>query len=315
MRIVVGLDGSASSMTAHELIANTSWPQGTEFLFVRAYDLGTRWAAAIPGGGWYDDTSVRTEERDAWGELDSLADPLRRQGHPVQIRNEEGPAATLLRDAASEFGADLLVVGSRGRGPAASAFLGSVSANLVDHAPCPVLVARQPCVTHVLVATDGSSSASTVPSLLMSWRAFSELPLDVVSVVPARGMGTELMVTPWAVPHLDDVSEQSRSDAIHQHQRYVDDLVEELERAGWKATGHVRTGDAADEILASARERRCDLIVTGSHGLGDLHRLIAGSVAHDVLLRSHCSVLVMRGRVPARVSRTVPVTAVRAATA
>lgn len=315
MRIVVGLDGSASSKIAHELAINTSWPHGTEFLFLRAFDLGTNWAAAMPGGGWYSDGDVRADELDAARELDGLAEPLRAQGYPVQIRNEEGPAAHLLRDAASEFGADLIVVGSRGRGPAASAFLGSVSADLVDHAPCPVLVARQPGVTHVLVATDGSSSARTVPSLLMSWSAFRDLPLEVVSVAPAQAMGTELMVTPWAVPHLDDASGAVKADAIRQHQRFVDEMVEDLDRAGWKATGHVRTGDAADEILASARQAGCDLIVTGSRGLGDLHRLIAGSVAHDVLLHSRCSVLVMRGHVPARVTHAVPVTAARAATA
>jgi nucleotide-binding universal stress UspA family protein len=49
------------------------------------------------------------------------------------------PAAVLLDEAARE--ADLLAVGSRRHGPVRRALLGSVSAELVHQAPCPILVA------------------------------------------------------------------------------------------------------------------------------------------------------------------------------
>ncbi|PRW76295.1 universal stress protein, partial [Pseudomonas fluorescens] len=49
-----------------------------------------------------------------------------------------GPAAQALVDAS--VGADLLVVGSRGRGAARSALLGSVALHCVTHAACPVIV-------------------------------------------------------------------------------------------------------------------------------------------------------------------------------
>jgi nucleotide-binding universal stress UspA family protein len=53
----------------------------------------------------------------------------------------EGSAVQVLLDAARD--ADLLVVGSRGHGGFAGLLLGSVSAQLVHHAPCPVLVVRE----------------------------------------------------------------------------------------------------------------------------------------------------------------------------
>ena len=54
----------------------------------------------------------------------------------------EGNAARVLLDALA--GAELLVVGSRGRGGFAEALLGSVGQHCVHHAACPVVVIRDP---------------------------------------------------------------------------------------------------------------------------------------------------------------------------
>jgi nucleotide-binding universal stress UspA family protein len=57
-------------------------------------------------------------------------------GMVAEVR--EGGAARVLLDAAE--GASLLVVGSRGHGGFAGLLLGSVSANVAEHASCPVLI-------------------------------------------------------------------------------------------------------------------------------------------------------------------------------
>jgi nucleotide-binding universal stress UspA family protein len=58
----------------------------------------------------------------------------------VQPRVKEGNAAKLLIDLSEE--ADVVVVGSRGRGGFAGLLLGSVSQNVAAHAKCTVVVAR-----------------------------------------------------------------------------------------------------------------------------------------------------------------------------
>jgi nucleotide-binding universal stress UspA family protein len=180
---------------------------------------------------------------------------------------------------------------------AASALVGSVSAALVDHASCPVLVARRPIVTKILVATDGSRSAEAIPAVLLAWNVFRHAPIHVLSVAPpvTDHVGAAQVS---ALPIVD----QRPSDAVHdvdRHRVMADEMAARLVAGGRRATGAVRYGDAPRQIEAAAADWGADLIVTGSRGLSGLRRLLIGSVAHHVLLHSRCSVLVMRGHVPA----------------
>lgn len=299
MRVVVGLDSSASSRVAHEFVTSVTWPRGSSFVLVTAFDDAGAWATKIPGGGWFNESTPSTPRPDLLDALDELAEPLRAAGHAVELRAEAGPVGRLLRDTASREAADLIVVGSRGRGVAASAIGGSVSADLADHAPCPVLIARQPAVGRVLVAADGSPSAMAIPEILARWRLLRPLPIDVVSVAPRPAIATDFLVTAWAPT--PDIGHGGEADAaLTRHHRYAEEMAERLRETGCIATATVRVGEAARQIVQAAEELGCGLVVTGSRGLGDLKRLLSGSVAHDVLLHSHCSVLVLRGHVPAR---------------
>ncbi|MET1232168.1 MAG: universal stress protein [Candidatus Limnocylindrales bacterium] len=311
MRVVVGLDSSASSRVAHGLVTSVTWPRGSSFVLVAAFDDAGAWATKIPGGGWFHESTPSTRRPDLLESLEEYAAPLRRAGHVVELRAEAGPVGQVLRDTASREAADLIVVGSRGRGVAASAIGGSTSADLTDHAPCPVLIARRPSVSRVLVATDGSRSAEAIPDILARWRFLRALPTDVVSVAPRSAASTDFMVTAWA-PTPESGYDGSADEVVNRHHRYADELAERLRDAGWNATPTVRVGDAAHQIVQAADELASDLIITGSRGLGDLKRLLIGSVAHDVLLHSRCSVLVIRGHVPARLAQRAVVAAVGA---
>ena len=61
---------------------------------------------------------------------------------PIDAIAVHGSAASALLKTAK--GADLIVVGSRGRGGFAGLLLGSVSQQVVQHAPCPVVVVPPP---------------------------------------------------------------------------------------------------------------------------------------------------------------------------
>jgi nucleotide-binding universal stress UspA family protein len=288
MRIVVGVDGSGASLTALGLVTGTAWPAGTQIRLVTASELPV-------------DRSGMAPTSRAVLAADQLAEHLRHNGYPTETVAVRGRPADILLAEADALRADLVVVGSRGLGVTASAGLGSVSAALVDHAPCPVLVARGGAVTQILLATDGSRSSEAIPAVLLAWRIFRNAPIDVLSVAPPSGMGE----VPSLVAGLVGGG-QRLADARHEVDRYrvmADEMAARLTAGGWHANAMVRAGEAAQEIETAAAEWGDDLIITGSRGLSGLGRLLLGSVAHHVLLHSRGSVLVMRGHVPAPQTR------------
>jgi universal stress protein A len=57
-------------------------------------------------------------------------------------------------------------------------------------------------------------------------------------------------------------------------------------------------GDPSSQILAAARESRCDLIVMGTHGHSALREALMGSVAEEVVRHAACAVLTVKTPVP-----------------
>jgi nucleotide-binding universal stress UspA family protein len=288
MRIIIGVDGSAAARVACELVASRPWLVGTRVTLLAALEPVVDWTGLAPPSG----EGVASEREALELVLEEHAELLRTSGLAVETSLEVGAAAELLMARANEEIADLIVVGSRGLGPISSTMLGSVSAHLVDHAACPVLVARLPHATRMLLASDGTTSSRDVPRCLAAWgNAFRGLPVEVLSVSPHEGVSV------------------SGVDEIAMHRGIAEDVADELMELGWHAAATVRPGDPSREIVEEGESWHADLIVTGSRGIGTVRRLLTGSVAHDVLMHARASVLVMRGKVPAPLRRTADVTA------
>ena len=135
-RIVVGVDGSVSSMAALRWAIRQAKQTGSSVDAVAAWRVPSGYGLAPIGDGAVD------FEGDAKKILADALSEVGRAESDVVIRPSvvEGQAADVLVWTAR--GADLLVVGSRGHGEFTSALLGSVSHYCVHHASCPVLVIR-----------------------------------------------------------------------------------------------------------------------------------------------------------------------------
>jgi nucleotide-binding universal stress UspA family protein len=70
----------------------------------------------------------------------------------------------------------------------------------------------------------------------------------------------------------------------------------EIEGSGVEATYEIREGEPAEEILALAEDRRADLVVIGSRGLGTIAGALLGSVSKAVVRGADRPVLVVKER-------------------
>jgi nucleotide-binding universal stress UspA family protein len=126
------VDGSASSQQALRWAARQARLTGEELHAVSVWDYPTG-ALVLEDVDWFGNASKTLDDAVTASLHPDEADRVQRsvlRGYPAQE----------LLDAASE--ADLLVVGSRGRGGMVGMLLGSVSQNVVTNARCPVVVVR-----------------------------------------------------------------------------------------------------------------------------------------------------------------------------
>lgn len=132
--IVVGVDTLDFSREAVDWAADEADLFGARLTVVHAWSYP--YAAVPPDSEAYDRMRV-----DAALELDRAVEHLRqRSGADISGHLAEGDPADVILEAAGD--ADLVVIGSRGRGSLRALFLGSTSNAVITHAPCPTVIVR-----------------------------------------------------------------------------------------------------------------------------------------------------------------------------
>jgi nucleotide-binding universal stress UspA family protein len=294
LRIIVATDGSEAAGVGVELVRGIDWPDGSSVTVVEAVESGV----GLFGGPWPTlalnqveriEEAIRTE---AGRVVAEAARRLARPGLAVDSAVLQGRPATAITERAREMGADLIVVGGRGHGTIETVVLGSVSAEIVDRASVPVLVARSVRLDGVVFAWDGSDGAATAADLLERWPIFQGADVRVVSVADVE--------VPWwsgfpepsglaTLPLLTGAVEETR----RHHAALADSMAARLRDHGLAAEPEPREGDAATELIRAAVTAHAGLVVMGTHGRTGLGRIVLGSVAHNVVRHAPCNVLVV----------------------
>jgi nucleotide-binding universal stress UspA family protein len=191
-----------------------------------------------------------------------------------------GQAAAVLCEHSHD--ADMIVVGSRGRGGLSGMLLGSVSWQVAGHAHCPVVVVRgrwRSAGDHapgpVVVGTDGSAISDAALGFAFEEAALRGAPLlAVCALADAPGsLGGQL--------RLQEEVEQ----AIMRHEK---------DHPGVAVLRQVAQGGARAALLAAAHDAQ--LLVVGSRGRGGVQGMLLGSVSQAVLHHAPCPVAVVHPR-------------------
>jgi nucleotide-binding universal stress UspA family protein len=299
MRVLLAIDGSASSDAARKLVASLDWPEGT---CIRVVAVVEQINLAFAGLSPYPVRDIDESEISASlsSTLIAAVTSLESDGRGVEGRLVRGRPGTEIVEQAVDFRAELIVLGSRGLGRLGAMLLGSVSAEVVDHAPCPVLVARSGSVGRILLAVDGSASSRLAVDHLGGTGYLAGRPVEVIAVGPsllARGSALPAAAPAMAADLAGRLGQFDDARAVELRERTeatAASAAEQLLRDGLHARWSVSAGEPAHEIIEAAASLGCDLIVMGSRGLTGLQRIMLGSVARNVLLHTPTSVLIVR---------------------
>lgn len=145
-RIVVGVEPGEHTSAALEWAVSEARLRGASLELVHAWSFVPMTTPADSGlvpVPWSENVELLDAARQSADEtLAHIADEAVGDADDIDVilSSVEGSPADALLSAAA--GADLLVVGNRGRGNITSALLGSVSSDVADHAPCPVVIVR-----------------------------------------------------------------------------------------------------------------------------------------------------------------------------
>ena len=209
------------------------------------------------------------------------------------------PVAAVIVEAAHRLRADLVALGSHGRGDLAGLLLGSVGHRVAARLDCPVLLVhagghatRLAPIRRLLVAVDDSAEATG-------------------AVAAAAALAGEHGADVVVVHSLDDDAVDRDGYGAAQHAAFalLDRAARRLAAQGRAVEARLLTGpgSVAARLAAAAERWNADLVVVGSRRPTDLGGLILGSVGHELVKRTYRPVLLAErplGRI--RVEDRVP---------
>jgi len=287
-RIVVGVDGSAHARQALRFALAEAALRGARVVVVGSWAVPPLAATGVGMIPAFD--LLRAELGDSASEVlaRELAEvPDAAAGVEVEQHVAQGDAAGVLVEAAA--GAELLVVGSRGRGGVTGTVLGSVSRACLHHAPCPVAVVHDAGPTErsrIVVGVDGSPGASAA----LEW-ACAEARLRDVGVYAVCAYDE-----PWGIASLGMSSAAAVAELRTALAADAEGALEAAQAAapeGVGVTGEAVQG-AAGPALVSASDGSA-LLVVGSRGRGGFKSLLLGSVSQYCAAQARGVVIVVRG--------------------
>ena len=290
-RIVIAYDLSVEADRAVDVVARAAWPAQIVARVVTSTTGIGEGRSSFSGR----ESKLRSEDSQSAvaAAHQHATTRLAAAGLSAHAEVVGGKPARAIVNEAKTFGADLIVVGARTRSSIASALLGSVSTEISESAPCPILIVRVESLERVVVAIDGSPAAAGAVDVVTSWPLFASASLRVLAVAPPPSRYVDAVLSGDG---LDERHAEELADSHVVAGGLVDATVERLAGHGRRATGEVRTGDAADEIVLAANDWPADLVVLGSSGGSFMRRVILGSVARTVAHGVHSSVLIVRPR-------------------
>jgi hypothetical protein len=265
-KLMVATDGSQYSESAIREAIHLAKICSSNLIAVSVVKTNLEFDSVLP-------QFVEKAEQEAIKHLESVKAQAAKEGVNCMtiVSLSEEPYQDIVNHA-SKNNVDMIIMGTHGRTDMKRLMMGSVTALVIGHAPCKVLVlplnARVEC-RNVLIATDGSKYSEAAAS-------------EALGI--AKRCGSSLIV----------ISVASSDAEIASAKDNVNKVSEAAEKECVKTTSVVTTGKPYEAILKTSKKENADFIIVGSHGRTGLARLLMGSVTERVIGHAETAVLVVK---------------------
>ncbi|MBI5593711.1 MAG: universal stress protein [Deltaproteobacteria bacterium] len=268
-RVLVATDGSETGQgavtAALELVRILSTGP-VELLAVAMVLTNLEYESAMP---WV----IAQAEKEVRQKLEPVKSMAEEAGIEFEIVVHRGddPSAEIVGEAVRTK-VDMIIMGTHGRTGIKRFLLGSVTGNVIENAPCKVLVVPHDAKVDfktVLVATDGSRHGDAALSAAI---AIAKRCNSLLVIVSAASSDTETAVAEETVKRALEIAgkEDGRKEGVVLH------------------------GKPEQVIMEVASQKNAGLIVMGSHGRTGIKSLVMGSVTAGVLSHGSFAVLVAK---------------------
>lgn len=288
--VIVAVDGGEPSNNAVRWAANTALKRGVPLQLASSYTMPQFLYAEgmVPPQELFDDLQNECLKKiDTAREIAKEIAPDLEIGHTVA----EGSPIDMLLGLSKD--ATMIVMGSRGLGGLSGMVLGSVSAAVVAHASCPVVVVREDnAVTEetkygpVVVGVDGSDVSVKATQV-----AFEEAQARGAELVAVHTYLENQVHEPMAGAILgDDQWKKFEDEREEKLDRELEPLVKQFPDVKVRK---VVTRDRPVRALVE-QAKNAQLLITGSHGRGGFKGMLLGSTSRALLQAAPCPMMVVR---------------------
>jgi nucleotide-binding universal stress UspA family protein len=302
MKVLVPIDDSSYSDAAVSSIGARQWPPGAQFLMYSVINSYDKLIKFLPSSNTQKVIRLKDEQ-----EQEVIRMLLRRcnllraalSDVHVEVAVDSGEPAAKIVETATDWGAQLIVMGSHGRHDVQLHALGSVTAQVIEQIPCSMEVIRvlnRPGKTwqdqrRVLICYDGSEHSKAALDWVAcgAWAPHQEIAVVCVLNTIDNNVSIVSGLNHRKAAKLQQEALMAAQSELDRHVRRL-----RLRLPGVAIVGQVLEGYAAETILSVAESFLADLIVMGAHSEQSGSDAVLGSVAKRIACESRCCVKVVR---------------------
>ncbi len=265
-RILLATDGSEYSESAVREAINLAKTCGSKLYVISVIEVSSEFSVLATG-------LIENEERNRMEHLKAVKSKASEEGVDCEIIMYRGgePYESIVDEAAKNK-VGMIIMGRHSRSGLGRIMMGSVTAKVIGHTLCRVLVIPKDAkltFEKILIATDGSMHSEFA----------SNEAIDI-----AKRTGSSMIV----------LSVAKKDENLPAVKECVDMVKKAAEKEGIKVEALIRKGVPHEVIVDIAFQEYVGLIVVGSHGRTGISKLLMGSVTERVIGHAENAVLVWK---------------------